>query len=425
MIKLFFSLILMLTLSACSYLMEHRPISYERIPLRDSGPINYCKAHQSERRLLSTNEKAPQVFEETLKRIKIKKVLSPVEEAVLWALFQFNIRPESSTPKAHLQLMIYTQKEAKYWSFAQTNPESTDNFSYLYGLQTLLSYYGSKSFLVDLASDLEQALPKQIPIGKEFSIFIQNNNSKFKKDPIFERSFFKAEIPLSQDETLPRLPFKRIVTETSQALSRHHQYVTLDHLFQDEKNPRMSCNFDINIYNNDIFLIEQEALELNNSFAYAYKNEFMMMAVSSQKIAMKSMNNTFLFEGNTEVRPAAFCQYAHKEKNIIMLSDHGRDPGQILYYYLQDSITQSKTLPQLNEYMRSGRRLRLYNPDRILFESQRASQKLVDQLNSQDLPLYHAASLGHVWIWARINSDVEGFLSDSRREGHHLCPHTF
>jgi hypothetical protein len=409
---------LIFVLNSCTYFMEHRPISYERIPLRDNAPVNYCRTHQGPHRVLSTNEKAPAVFEQTLTKILAQQPLSPIENSVLWALFQLNIRPDSSSPQAYLQVMIKSEAGVDYWSFAQVDPESSVLASYFFGLQTLLTHYKSKKQLIELARLLEENLPRQIPIGKEFAEFVHLEQKKLIKDTQFEKAFFKAQMPLSQDETLPRLPFSRLVRESQSTFRSPEKYVVLDHLFENQKNKKIRCNFDLNIYQNDIFLIEQEALELNNSFAYSLENKFTFMAVSSQNIKFSSYKNTFLLQGSTEVRPAAFCHY---NQNLMFLSDHGRDPGQILFYYFQQQIDRSNSMGELDQFMRSARKLRLYNPDRILFESQRSGQELVNELNSQTLPVYHAASLGHVWIW---NSAASSFLSDPRREGHHLCTST-
>lgn len=413
-------LCLLFLLQSCSALMEHRPISYERIPLRDTGPINYCSSHQSPRRILSTNEKAPLIFEQTLVKILAQRKLSPIEQAILWSLFQFNIRPDSSSAQSYLQVMIKSRETVDYWSFSQANPEEKNLHSYLYGLKHLLDYYGSKMMVLDLAVLLEQNLPRQIPIGKEFAQFLSQHQKTLITKPVFEKAFFKAQMPLSQDETLPRLPYRELILGMQNSLKNSSKYVVQDHLFSEQQEPKIRCSFDLNIYSNDIFLIEKESLDLNNSFAFSTGEEFSFMAVSSQKVIFEPYKKSFLLQGTTEVRPASFCHY---DKNLMLLSDNGRDPGQILHYYFQSGIHNSTKMSELDDFIRSARKMRLYNPDRILFESQRADQAMVDALNSQELPVYHAANFGHVWMW---NHGLEGsgFLSDPRREGHHLCTAT-
>lgn len=410
---------LLIFFQSCSALMEHRPLSYERIPLRDTGPINYCRAHQSPRMILSTNEKAPLLFEQTLKNILTKNRLSPIEQSVLWALFQLNIRPDSSTPQAYLQVMIKSKDDVNYWSFAQDQPLEKESRSYLFGLQELLNHYKSKMNILDLGILLEQNLPRQIPIGKEFAQFLTRHQEKLIESPVFQKSFFKAQMPLTQDETLPRLPYQKLITRQLKKLDKSH-YRVQNHLFTKKDESRIRCNFDLNIYSNDIFLIEKEPLDLNNSFAFSTGEDFSFIAVSSQKVLFEPFENSFLVQGTTQVRPASFC---HFEKKLLLMSDHGRDPGQILYTYFQEGIQRATKMSELDSFMRSARKMRLYHPDRILFESQRADQATLETLNSQDLPVYHAANFGHVWIWGN-GADGAGFLSDPRREGHHLCTAT-
>jgi hypothetical protein len=405
----------------CATLMRDNTLSYEDLPLIADTTQTYCE--KKSMALAGEHETSLISFEETLLRLEQRHLFSDVDRFVLWSLFQMNVRPESSSPTSRFQALM---KNNNQWDYLDVMPSLTERkgqevYPFLFALDHLLKKYRSNYSLRVLARQLERQLPASISIGSQLAQFLSAHKNQLRSNPTFQEAFFKAGDTLRPEESISRLPFERIVQEAMPMLTSADRYHINTHLFDTEiEGLKVRCNFDINVYQHGVYLISLHPIQNSNPFMLQGRQNNTFLAATSQKETRhKNLFNTILFKGQDHHAPMAFCLAVNPKASFAMMSVEGRDPGQLLSQILVQELADGQNLEAFDSLLRQSRAIRLYNPDRVVFESQRASAEQLEQLQTAQVPLYHAKSIGKVWA-SKLGAE-SGFLIDMRHEGHLLC----
>jgi len=410
------------SLTSCSYFLGNfekdifdknkiTPISLTQKTICDGTPKYMA---------ISENEQANQDFKKFINRLDDQKKLSFVDQVVLWSLLQMNFRPDLSSPTAKLQMIItYGGKETYLNSFH----EGAHRFPYLKALDTLLKQYSSKYSLSELAMFLDMYYGYQITVSPSFEKFLSLHKEYLKKHEKAKKAFFRGDEHLRESESIPKEKFSRVIRLYNKD-HQHKDYKTSNFLFHYGKQVLVTpnCNFDMDLYDNSIFLINDKNVQ-GNIFGLKDGNKS-FFAVSSQEVTnINFVKGSLFFQGNSNIRSAAICTFKHKlhpRQRLWLISTDSRDPGQHLFHLLQYGIDKAQNISELSSTMRFSRHLFLKDPVRLIIESRRSSEKQLDELLKLNIPIYNAKKLGTVWGFYQDEKNST-FILDDRRSGHIQC----
>jgi hypothetical protein len=144
--------------------------------------------------------------------------------------------------------------------------------------------------------------------------------------------------------------------------------------------------------------------------------------MTSQRTHLTPILNSSLFQGSSQVRGAALCSIKdEKTQNRLWLFSHNsRDPGQHLHQLLKKNISSLNSTLEWQELFSEMRYLFLLDPVRLVIESDRGSDKEIEELLKFNTPLYHAGSLGEI-IGLSLKNRRFNFLNDPRSKNELLC----
>lgn len=411
--------------------MNQNNLSYETLPLREATIPTSCTSDASTTMLGSNNDSGAKIFFDRIPIWREKYRLKEIDEFVLWSLFQFNLRPDSASPTARFQALIFLQGNWKYWDVTESTsfqPSSKKprslTYPYLHALHQMLLNYKSNYDLVDLARFLDRELPPLIPISKGFANFLEAHASELQNNTNLNKVYFKGEQPLKAEESILRLNFEQILRGASSEFKNPKHYHIHHHLFTHE-GTQARCSFDANIYQHGVHLVSLEALDNSNPHLMIGARGSLFLGVSAQRLLMdRTIGTSFLMASTTHTPPSAFCLIPTASGDLAFLSSEGRDPAQLLQQIIESVGLKPKlSTKKIQNLLQSARAISLYNPDRIVYESQRPLLEPVQRMIDRGLPLYHSARIGDIWGLESRAQDKKNILySDRRGQGVILCP---
>lgn len=396
------------------------------VPLKalDNSP-GYCPLVKEKTTLLGSDKMTVAIFKDFLRKAP---PLTKLEKLVTWSLFQMNIRPDLATPSSRFQILTNTKKGIQYWDFKDSAlemdiPKGSPPMTFIYGLETLLRTYGSKQSLRSLAWQLDTHLPLKVPVSADFAGFIDKHKKTLIQNPIFRKAFFKADEQIRYGESLPKLSYTKLIKKYYQFKSRVEvELSTSNELFSydlpGEKNKSALCNVDIQEYSKSNYNISSLTFDRNHPFGLKFSDgQFFLGVTSITTVNFRPLLNTFLVETTQGPTSASLCYIPSDKGPTAYISFKGRDPAQHLFNLFQYKIHGSSSAEELDQFIKYPRHIILKNPIRILYESDRASDKDLGRFIRQDIPVYHSQSLGEVWLY----SPKSGFVVDKRGKAFLSC----
>lgn len=377
----------------------------------------YCKENVK-LELINSNESSQDFFASFIQDKSERYQFKFIDKAVLWSLYQLNLRPDISTPTSKLQVFLKLNGTDEYFHFFS---KAEDTFPNFFGLESLLKKYNSKYTLYTLAKIADAQFKSHYKVSKQFEDFLYTNREKIREIPIFRKYFFRGDETLRENENISAYPLTKIY-QLYQKKKRAKEYQISQKLFAYDKTKRFKsyCNYDMNMYSNSIYLIHKTFIK-SNLFGIKEGTNFMLVSTSQDLGEINSLNSTPFFKGRSQSRSAAFCKFDFNSKqNIWMTSTESRDPGQHLYHLIEYGIEKVKSIEDLDQIMRFSRHLFLENPHRLIIESKRSSQEQLDRILKIDIPIYNANQLGKVWGYYSTRGQHK-FIIDDRGKGVISC----
>jgi hypothetical protein len=421
MMKMLKLLPLLLILAGCSYLVKRidDPITNEKA-YRKKIPVvaSYCPLEtDSPFQLVGTNAHAQQSYRALMSDPAIKK-LDQLDHFAIWSLLQFSIRPDQSSPTARLQVLLGKNGSSRYFDFF--SEETVDQFPYLYGVEWILKKMGKTTRLETYASIIEKHLKKNLKVGKNFEDFLLLNIETLKSDPELIAHFMRGTEVLKEDESIPDLDFVKLLRYYRSVEKKQKIMVNSSlNAFTNENGSKGSCNYDFNLYNNSIFLIDNIIPDAN--MFGLIDRDFSFMASSSQRFdKISSLLNLPLFKGISRIRSSAVCVIESDEGKIWTFSNKSRDPGQHLFQLMRYGLARSQSVKDVDRLIRHSRYLFLYDPTRLVIESGRSRNAQIENLLKLNIPIYNAEKLGNIWAFTTFQSKSR-FIIDDRNLGAFQC----
>ena len=365
--------------------------------------------------LINGNAQAQGLFQEFNEK---NQEFDFLDRLALWTLIQLSVRPDQSAPSSRFQILLQMNGVVQYLDFFSESPEN--QYPLLYGIDWILHHFNKKKTLEDYATILDSKMPPRFKVEKELENFLITHKEKIKDHPVLGPFFIRGTDVLKENERIPKISFLKVIQfyrgqSTKQKVIVNNSLST----FSTESGQTGKCNYDFNLYNNSIFLIDQ-ALPVSNLFGLAEgKNAF--MASTSQKISkIETLNGFPLFLGESKVRSSAVCVIENKQHTIWTFSNSSRDPGQHLFHLIRYGIARSESVEEVDKLIRHSRHLFLSDPVRLIIESNRSRPDQIENLLKLNLPIYNGEKLGNIWAYTYFNSTGR-FIIDDRNLGSFSC----
>lgn len=409
----------LLLLSSCAFFVSQidNPIQKDTGLIKLTPEIKrYCQSEPNPQfQLVGTSENSQKVYNEMTKGMKD---LDFIDHFALWNLFQLSIRPDQSSATSRLQVLIRHQKKTQYYDFF--SDQTDGQYPYLYGIEWVLKRYGKNKKLEDYGKLLTRSLAGEIKINKELESFLVKNSVAIKADPNLAPYYFRGNDILKENETAPTIDYQKLfkIYRSAQKTQKITVNMSLTS-FVTEKGSTGSCNYDFNLYDNSIFLIDK-AIPIANLYGLSSERSA-FLATSSQKLdKIDSLKGLPLFKGESRVRSSAVCMIENNNNLIWAFSNQSRDPGQHLFHLVRYGLPSSTSSADVDRLIKHSRHLFLSDPVRLIIESGRSSEEQIKNLLKLNLPIYNSEKIGNIWAYTQFANENH-FIIDDRNPGAFLC----
>jgi hypothetical protein len=341
-----------------------------------------------------------------------------LDHFAIWTLTQLSVRPDQSSPSARFQVLLRVNGESDYLDFFSETPE--DQYPLLFGLEWILKKYKKKASLESYASILDYQFPQKLKVGNNLEAFLLANQAKIKDHPVLGPYFIRGTDVLKENERTPKLNFAEVIRHYRSQEKKQKVIVNSSLTnFTTESGQKGSCNYDFNLYDNSIFLIDR-VIPIANLFGLATANSAFMASTSQKMEVIEPINGFPLFKGESKVRSSAVCVIENQENKIWTFSNLSRDPGQHLFHLIRYGLAGSKSTQEVDKLIRHSRHLFLSDPVRLVIESHRSRADQIENLLKLNLPIYNGEKLGNIWAYTNFNSQGR-FIIDDRNVGSYSC----
>lgn len=412
-------LTLLLLLSSCAFFIGKidTELVNEKDYLKNIPEIpTFCPLTSKPKlQLISTNADSHNLFQDFSQK---NPNFDFLDNFVLWTMLQMSVRPDQSAPSARFQVLIKYNSTSQYLDFFSEIPE--EQFPLLFGIEWILKKFNRKTSLETYASILDSQFPMRLKAGKNLESFLLGSKEKLTDHPILGPFFIRGTEVLKENERLPKMSFKEVIRYYRSRIKQQKIIVNSSLTnFQTASGQKGSCNYDFNLYDNSIFLIDR-AIPVANLFGLSH-DQGAFMASTSQKIEVIQPLSTFpLFLGESKVRSSAVCVIENDKSKIWTFSNLSRDPGQHLFHLIRYGLSSTQSTYEVDKLIRHSRHLFLSDPVRLVIESNRSRSDQIENLLKLNLPIYNAEKLGNIWAWTEFNEENR-FIIDDRNVGAYSC----
>ncbi|MGE3608152.1 MAG: hypothetical protein AB7I27_01095 [Bacteriovoracaceae bacterium] len=412
--------LLLISISSCSFFISKidTPLVDNRNYYKNIPDVpTYCPLdHKLNFQLVGPSENSQAVYNSLIHSLKLN--FDFLDHFALWSLLQLSSRPDQSSPTSRFQALIHKEGQTQYFDFF--SEETTDQYPYFYGVDWILKKFGKKQRLEYYAAILDQHLGKKILINKELENFLSHNQDAIKNDPELSLYYVRGTEILKENESFPKINYS-LLLKNYRKVEKNQKIIINTSLspFITEKGSTGNCNYDFNLYDNSIFLIDK-IIPVANMFGLAMPNAAFMVSSSQKLSEIKSLNGFPLFKGESKIRSSAVCVIENNQKRIWTFSNQSRDPGQHLFHLVRYGLPKGQTISEIDRLIRHSRHLFLSDPVRLVIESRRSKQDQIENLLKLNLPIYNAEKLGNIWAYVQM-SGQNRFIIDDRNPGSFTC----
>ncbi len=412
------SLFFLLILSGCSFFIQkidseivNQKNYLKNIPEKKT----FCPLDRSiHQQVINANSKSQEIFEDFTQK---NPQYHFIDRLIFWSLIQMSIRPDQSSPSSRLQVLISHNKSPLYLDFFSENDEA--QYPFLYGLDWIGKKFKAKN-LEFYAKILDNELSQKFKVEKDLEIFLELNKEKLKQDSALAPFFVRGTEVLKEGERIPLLNFTQLIKVYRKNESKQKIIVnTILNQFKTDMNQAGYCNYDFNLYQNSIFLIDQ-SMPVSNIFGLATIQDTFMASTTQKIDQIQAIDSLPLFYGSSKVRSSAICMVEKDDSFIWAISNLSRDPGQHLFHLIRYGLARSQRIEDVDKLIRHSRYLFLSDPLRLIIESNRSRSDQIENLLKLNVPVYNADKLGNIWSFSKFKNTGR-FIIDDRNQGSFSC----
>jgi hypothetical protein len=411
----FNTLLLLLILSSCSVVLEQIEKNYGAIDIPKQNIEEDIKANHCPQKasftLYSENKKNQVVFQKFIKKASEKVNLSSTETALLWAIAQMSIRPDLSSPSARLSIAYHSPSTDLFID----SYSKSGQFSYFSGLETLAKRLQVKHSIKELLTIYKNYYPQEVYATNSMANFLNQNKDRILKNDLTKSFYIRGDETLKKNEGLRKLNLLRYYK-----MKKDKNIVIGRKLIPYKAKPRLDveCNYDLNIYDDNSFLIAKTPVQANVFGITINKRMYLFASTQELHSPYQTIPKSPAFLGKSLTRSPAICLLKKNKQSLWITSNYSRDPGQHIYHLLEYGMTpdlKTDDLVKLNEF---SRHLFLTGPLRLIFESERGNQKQLDELLKLRVPVYNSDKLGDIGLYSEKSNS---FIIDDRNYAQLSC----
>lgn len=407
--------------AGCASFMKDLGIPREsRLKLnRATIPISCPATTSHDLALVGTSSESQQLFRDFIKQQSAQRALDFADQVVFWALFQLKVRPDFASPTARLQFLTRTQHGTRYWDFT-ANDDEEGVFPFFHGLTSFLEGHQKKQPLSWYAQILDNYFPQTLTIDRALEDHLNLVRDRIAADPQLRKHWFRGDELLREGERLPAVALSPIIRKWQGTPLKP---VPAPPFFSYRRTPKLdvSCNYDLALYDNSIFLIDKEE-NRGHLFGISIASQSFLAVASQKTDAPVSLQGTALMKGSAKVRSTAFCVVQRPEGEIWLAANQSRDPGQHVYHLFRYGLGNAHSVKDLERLLKHSRHMFLSDPLRLIIESTRSREDQITELLKLNVPIYNSRAIGNIWAWAKFGENDGGFFIDDRNPGTLLCP---
>lgn len=398
MINKLSALTLITLLYSCSLIVEVDK-GREDIILKEKERSQFICSKESRFQTISQTKNASDLVQ----RINVKHKLSPRENFVTLILGEMLYSPHIFSPDAKMQVFIGTQSKENY---AFYNGEE----GLIPALNKILKEDTKSRDLTTLATYVNSFSEERITISDRFSSYLHEYKDKLYLLPNYKKYYFRAGQILKEGETIPKINLKNLANKEL----RVNKKASIQNFLFDYKNGENNykCNFDLNIYDNSIFMVSDTSRVFRAQVGIKSGKESFFATISFIPELNKKAAD-FLFYSSKKVTPSALC-YDTSSKDVY-ISSKGPDPGQLLHKHIV-KMSNVKNEDEFERALLAPRFLILVPPKRLILETKRTKLSELEYLQGLNMPIYHTDSIGNIW-----GSFEERLFKDMRTRDQLLC----
>ncbi|MCP4913999.1 MAG: hypothetical protein GY909_12885 [Oligoflexia bacterium] len=343
--------------------------------------------------------------EEFLSFLSEKKLTSFGDQIIAWSLYQAKVRPDINLKHARFSFIIGNDKNYQYLDYKNSKGK-TQNYYFYEGLNYLAKNY-SKSGLKKITALVNQYF-KQVKVSKTLEIYFSKYSSNIMSDKLWYKKFTKGNNTLKSGESFRSFDLSLPKKFTNQI----PQTPLFDYFVEDKTSQDIKCNQDLNLYKKQIYLTQNSFNISNASFGLTKNRKYFLASLTLQDTGFKS--------GVTSKITSSVCFIKKPDHRLLVYSLPSIDPGQHIFNLINYEVYKTKSLAELDEYIRFPRHIFVTNPNKLLFESNRGTKSQLQQFLNLNFPLYHANRIGHLWSLKSNAKKVQTVL-DPRWDSQMLC----
>lgn len=374
-----------------------------------------CSVKNNELTLTSSSSGDHDLFQERIEIAAKKHKLKPIDVFVIWSLIQMHIRPEKVSPGSAIQFVDTNDKSPVYENYALKS--NNDSNLFFNSLKDLLRRYKSRRSLNYLARIVDDILPYQTSVDKELALFLLNNKASLINNKSLKKFFFKGDQVLRPGEGLKTFKLWPLISQASYKKNKKNSHLFS---FNIGNGKIANCNFDMRIYQNAVYLINKDKGHNAHPYSITYKGETFFGISNQSPNTSKNYEGTYSFFPENLGIQNAVCFIKTRETSLSLISTKGRDSGQHLFNMIEYNIAGAKTPQEVLTVLDFPRYLFLLNPERMIYESDRSTEKQTQTFLNTSFPIYHKSNLGSVWIHYKRGS-TKSLLIDDRVPNYKSC----
>ncbi len=387
----------------------------EEIVFKKDFKNKICSINKHKLALTSSSSGNHDLFQERIEIAAQKHNLKSIDVFIIWSLIQMYIRPEKVSPGSALQFVDTNEKSPVYENYALT--DNNDPNLFFNSLKDLLKKYKSRKSLNYLARIVDDILPYQTAIDKELALFLSENKTSLSKNKNLEEYFFKGDQVLRPGEGLKTFKIWPLISQASYKKNKINSHLFS---FNIGKGKVANCNFDMRIYQNAVYLINKDKGLNAHPYSITYKGETFFGISNQSPNIKKNYDSTYTFTPENLGIQNAVCFIKTPTTNFSLISTKGRDSGQHLFNMIEYNIAAARTPEEVLTVLEFPRYLFLLNPERMIYESDRSTEKQTQTFLNTSFPIYHKSNLGSVWIHYKKGKS-KSLLIDDRVPNYKSC----
>ncbi|MBY0415510.1 MAG: hypothetical protein K2Q18_15160 [Bdellovibrionales bacterium] len=425
--KIFLIFIACNMLSSCSYLSRNFETLAENKSTRSlpqKSNRNYCPA-SSNIQYISEDEPSLKFYRSLHPTLFENKNANFVQKSIMLALLELSRRPDQASPYSRFQVYLKFNGRTYYYDFRPKDLVDDTKMPYLKALDMLTREFVPGTSLVQIASNMDAAIPKSIGVSLEFETFLKENQKDLLKNDILAQRFFKGDEVLTKYESFERINYRQIIDQYTALASKNSDYEFnvngLTSNISKKENFQVNCNYDLEKETTLTDEIINAELKKTHYMGISEGDNF-FIAVSSGTLFRPLKTGKMGYFMKTRPSPIALpiCEFKGKNQEIILFSNDGRNPVQHLQHLDAYDIDQVDSVAAMNELLSFSRHLFLSAPERILYESKRGRKAQLDFFLEMNFPIYHVESLGNIFGHATFKTEST-LYSDDRSSARLWC----